>query len=60
MIIIIIIIIIINANYKILLTIKFHSKKLSTESTIYNSFQLKKAQNSDFKNPFQFKKVIRI
>ena len=48
------IIIIINANYKILLTIKFRSQKLSSESTIYNSFRLKKTPN----NLFQLKKTI--
>ena len=44
----------INANYKILLTIKFRSQKLSSESTIYNSFRLKKTPN----NLFQLKKTI--
>ena len=44
----------INANYKIILTIKFRSQKLSSESTIYNSFRFKKTPNT----LFQLKKTI--
>ena len=58
--IIIIIIIIINTNYKILLTIKFLSKKLSSESTIYNSFRLKKHLILILKTHFNSKKLFEL
>ena len=60
MIIVIKIMIIINVSYKILLTIKFHSKKLSSESTIYNSFRLKKHLILILKTHFNSKKLFEL
>ena len=47
-------------NHKILLTIKFRSKKLSSESTIYNSFRLKKHLILILKTHFNSKKLFEL
>ena len=48
------------ANYKILFTVKFRLKNYMSESTIYNSFRLKKSTLFGFKKFSLIKNVFRI